>query len=199
MTDERFGIYNAGQFSLRELLRRQRKLGNLADHCRLTIIGQAAARQGRLALFPIPTRSAGGRLYRLFDIPLDEYLAIDRRNLIDEWPGSHKGGGDLFPLHKAKTCAKSMEPSLRGRNVIMMGRGVAGAFGFANEWSGTEYRPRPWLEWHYNQPGGYWYALFPHTSGLNRWWNDRTNEFMAAGFLNRTYARYYYNLVSDFE
>jgi len=64
-----------------------------------------------------------------------------------------------------------MLPELRGRWVLLIGQGVARAFGVQ---AGL-------LEWVERE--GAWLAVVPHPSGVNRWWNELRNVERAAAFL----------------
>lgn len=99
-----------------------------------------------------------------------EYLErCERRNLLSHFPGKD-GKGDAFPLGDARIAAESM--NIRGRTVVLFGRNVAKAFGSALPFLGfAEHREAAMY-------------LFPHPSGLNRWWNDAGNV-RAAGILFR--------------
>ena len=59
----------------------------------------------------------------------------------------------------------------RGRQVLLAGRGVAGAFGV----------DLPFFLW--AEERGMMVAVVPHPSGVSRWWNDPANERRARRFL----------------
>lgn len=95
------------------------------------LIGQAPGPNTRpdLPLFPHPRTSAGGRLASFLGLSRTEYLRIfDRVNLIQEFPGRCKRD-DKWPTARARDAAGAMRPLLSGRQVIMVGRNVATAFG----------------------------------------------------------------------
>lgn len=175
-----------------DLLKRQRELDDLADEINLTIIGQASAKCGRLPMFPLPKGSAGWHLYDLMNVTMDEYLATDRRNLIDYYPGPKKGGGDVFPIHEARSNAERITRSLGGRSVLLMGRTVASAFRKGMLEPKSELNARPVLQWFTDEEHGYDYAIFPHTSRINRFWSEERNEKRARLFLKNLYNTRFY-------
>lgn len=93
----------------------------------------------------------------------------DRVNLLGRWPG-RAGKGDAFPMALARPVARSMAPALRGRRVVLLGRQVAAAFDLRGAWF-------QWCD------GGHFdYAVAPHPSGVNHWWNDPSNMRRARRF-----------------
>lgn len=146
----------------------------------VVILGQAPGNYERYdpekhALFPYPTGCAGHRLWRMTGITRLEFISISRRNLLDYYPGLTSGGqGDYFPLDEARDAATELIPELFGRNVLMVGHNVAKAFRFDKD---------PRFTWHSH--GSFNYACIPHTSGRNRWYNDRINKRTALRFLRR--------------
>ena len=119
-------------------------------------------------LYPIPHNSAGGRLCRMCGLSAAEYLATyDRVNLIPHV-------GRVWNATLARAMAQNLHASLlRQRHVVLMGRRVAHAFlgKFAYEW----------MSW-YNLPGAN-YAVVPHPSGHNRWYDDGPNIKAVVKFL----------------
>ena len=57
--------------------------------------------------------------------------------------------------------------------VLFVGKRVAKAFDFEEDY----------FVWRTHWGGGFRCAIFPHPSGLNRWWNDTRNRRRAAEFL----------------
>lgn len=90
-------------------------------------------------------------------------------NLIGRYPGKD-GRGDWWPDHRAKLAARRVH--LRGR-VIFLGRQVARAFG------AREAYLRPF------RLGEATCMIFPHPSGVNRWYNSRANRARASRSLRR--------------
>lgn len=183
-------IENLEDYTVRDLLKRQ--TDDLRGRISLSIIGQAGARSGILPMFPIPKGSAGWRLYQLFGIDLDEYLAVDRRNLIRRYPGQQSLGGDVFPIHEARERAAEIAQTLSNRHVLFMGQGVASAFGKSGWVTANGRKQRSLLEWSDDADYNYQYAIFPHTGSLNRWWNDFINTKRAKLFLKLAYRDRFY-------
>lgn len=104
---------------------------------------------------------------------------FERRNLLRDWPGSANGKGDLFPMEQARVAARAMEYEFAGRTVIFVGKNVSAAFGFGDV---------AFLEWRTAQAGAgsgevYRFAVLPHPSGVNTWYNVMANKVAAARFL----------------
>lgn len=102
----------------------------------------------------------------------------DHVNLLNKFPGkgdSSHPKGDAFPMAKARIAAKRLRPRLAGRHVILVGDNVRAAFGFKR------------LGWFKPQVvelrrGSTKIVVVPHTSGVCRWWNDRSNMDEARRF-----------------
>ena len=143
---------------------------------RTVIIGQAPSQHSDPRR-PLLGGHSGAKLQELCGFNLRQYFeAFDRANLIKSWPGCAAGGkGDAFPAPEAQAAAHAMLPALFGRRVVLLGRGVAEAFGLR----------APPLEWtRLPCPGGWLEAAYlPHPSGINRWWNTKANTSAAADFL----------------
>jgi G:T/U-mismatch repair DNA glycosylase len=119
------------------------------------IVGEAPGKNTRsyLPMFPYPRTSSGGRLLQLSGLTPAEYFTIQRRNLIEEYPG-------IWPKFEAKKQAQNiLEDMPRGSRVVLLGRRVGEAFGF------TQY-------FQHETHAGSVYAILPHPSGLNRELND---------------------------
>lgn len=101
---------------------------------------------------------------------LDFLHRFDTANILDEYPGK-SGGGDAFPMQKARETASAMDFS-KYDLVVMLGRGVQTALGF---------RSLDWFE--KREKNGVAFVAFPHPSGRNRWWNDSANVEKASRFL----------------
>lgn len=145
----------------------------------LTMIGEAPGNYSkydpeRHALYPYPPRCAGARLCELMGLPLSEYIfGIDRMNLLDFYPGK-QGKGARFPMAAAKESVAALheQRGLIGRNILLVGRRVAEAF---------EKKDVPNLTWQHQK--AYNFAIIPHPSGINRWWNDAENRAAGEAFL----------------
>ena len=132
------------------------------------------------ALFPYPVKSAGYRLQHLMRLSRLEYVGLARRNLLRRYPGA-SGKGAAFPINEAIEAARDVIKSdlLWDKNVLFIGKRLAGVFGFNKE-PILEWQPTPTL------PDGsvaFRFAIVPHTSGINRWWNENENEYEGGEFL----------------
>lgn len=141
-------------------------------------IGQAPSRDGDPDR-PLTGRP-GRRLAELASMdPIEFYLSTVRVNLLPRYAGAN-GQGDAFPLIEARRHAIELVTELDGRAVVFVGRRVAEAFGCR----------RGWFRWarDYVSAGGrvveIRYAVIPHPSGRNRFWNDRRNVREASAFLS---------------
>lgn len=135
------------------------------------LIGQAPAKYSEG--LPALCGHSGRHLASLAGLPPAAFMAaVETRNLLSHFPGAAAGGGDLFPRRAARAAAERMEAELVGRRVLFVGAGVASVFGHL----GT-----PPLAWH--RGDGYRFAVIPHPSTVNRWWNDYANRRRAARFL----------------
>lgn len=147
------------------------------------LIGQAPGpnTDPDLPLFPVPRTSAGGRLCEFMGLSKGDYMArFDRINLLYAFPGKYKRD-DKFPLPKARIAADAIRPLLTGRTVVMVGRNVANAFGYpASE--------TPWHEFVTDERGGFTYAVIPHPSGRNHWYNAEDNVAEARAFWAKVLA-----------
>ncbi len=146
------------------------------DRTGLFLVGAAPGRHPRHdpewhALFPYPAGCAGARLMDLMGLTRREYISIPRRNVIPHWPGRN-GSGDAFPMREARECAARMLPMLIGHNVLFVGLSVARAF---------KLEPYPVVTWH--DCKAFNWAVLPHPSGRNRWYNGLGNKRATEEFL----------------
>lgn len=151
---------------------------------RTVLIGQAPGpnTDPNLPLFFLPKTSAGGRLLNMTGLGHLEYMKqFERMNLLYEFPGQHKRD-DKFPLPLARAAAMAMAPLLSGRDVILVGRNVANAFGVKlefHEWGDILVRrPCPVTK----DRGRAQIAVVPHPSGRNHWYNKPGNREVSAAF-----------------
>lgn len=160
---------------------------------RLLLIGQALNRPSgeRMMRLPVELRlpyarrlaltgAVGRRLATLGGLTVLQYLRrTERRNLLDRWPGYQ------FPAREAREAALRMQPELDGRRVIFMGKQVAQAF-----WCGR-YELLQWWPGRRVTAGGeertWEFAIVPHPSRLNRWWNEPRHGRKAADFLREAF------------
>lgn len=105
-----------------------------------------------LALYLIPTSSAGGRLRTMLGMTVHDYLrSFERVNLLREYPGPR------WPSDKAKRAAAKMVPALRGRRVALVGVRVAEAFGLDADpftWIRSDAIEACTVGWVYHPSGG---------------------------------------------
>ena len=102
-------------------------------------------------------------------------------NLVDEVQVK-SGKGDAFPMKRAKKKAIKIWMAMNQpygvrdhRAVVMLGRQVARAFD-------PEYAKLEYLD----NLGRF--ILFPHPSGINRWWNEPRNVRKAKRFLREIFV-----------
>lgn len=140
---------------------------------RVLMIGQAPGKAGALPGTELVGGYTGERLRRAFGGTLWQYVRrFERRNLLREFPGAGPFG-DRFPRTEAAEAARSIAPLLRGRKVLFVGIAVAQAF---------RLRGSP-MTWHTDPTLGCEWAVLPHPSGRNPWWNSHENREQAARFL----------------
>lgn len=138
------------------------------------LIGEASRDGGR----PLDGPS-GRRLAEAAGIP-DLYARFDVINLFPDWPGRANGKGDAFPKEMARTHALSLRAQLaRRQRVVFLGRRVAEAF---LPLTGADLPYLFW--WPEDAPQNRTrFAIVPHPSGVNLWWNDPENREAAAEFM----------------
>ena len=119
-------------------------------------------------LCPLPRSGTGGRLAEFAGLTAQEYTDLfDRANLLQFFPGKWKRD-DKFPRVSAAIAASAMKPLLRGRCLILLGRNVAGAFGYSS-------RQLSFHDCFYDHIWGFEVVVIPHPSGRNRWYRDAEN------------------------
>ncbi len=124
------------------------------------IVGEAPGPNTRAALpmFPLPERSAGGRLLEYSGMDAADYLGrVARRNLFDElksWsvPEARRQVFEVWWWLNGKP---------RVRRVVLLGNRVAAAFGVERMWSATTFSRRNLTV-----------VAIPHPSGKCRVYND---------------------------
>lgn len=141
------------------------------------IIGQAPAR-GNDGM-PAFHGDSGARLARLAGVGTkgeDLLYHFDTMNLLPTYPG-RKNKGDVFDMKAAKLAAGIVIHDLSHqppRKILLMGRKVRRAMGLNGQWM---YLGPGQFHW------GHWVYIFPHPSGINRWWNDPVNYAAAEKFM----------------
>lgn len=141
----------------------------------MIFVGQAPGPTGDPDL-PLANGRVGRRLCCLTGLTQGELLVVERVNLLSAWPGK-AGKGDRFPMAEAKRAASDLLPRLVGKRVLVVGQGTARAMGLD---------PRP-LAW--RAGFGFRYAVLPHPSGVNHWWNSAENRDAAGAFMRRVGRR----------
>lgn len=114
-------------------------------------------------------------------------LDHDFINVLERWPGKSPLGGDLFPMKDAMAAARGLLDKLVGRTVILLGNGVARAFGVRQFKYFNIYEMR-----HPENPNvviANFCAIVPHPSGKNRIFNVRANRDAASKFLRTLAAK----------
>lgn len=137
------------------------------------LVGEAPGPNGNpeTPLWPDPPNSAAGRLVAMMGLSRRDYLcSFVRANVLDAYPGP------VFPLSEARGRAAALAQRLAPLPLILLGRGVAGAFRF----------PTPHLmEWEDYVLDGVWIraAVVPHPSGRNLWYNDPLHRARVGSWL----------------
>lgn len=136
------------------------------------MVGQAPSRSQDFTN-PVETRLST-KLAGLMGVHVSEFLTeVARYNVLPEWPGP-QGKGDKFPMYWARREASDLMMLMAGRRVILLGTRVSVAFGL-----------RSWglMRWHRCERDHADYAVLPHPSGVNHWWNSPDNREAAAKFM----------------
>lgn len=135
----------------------------------MLFVGQAPS---KTSVEPLDGNS-GRAIARLLGITHAEFLVrFNRINLNREYRGRSKAGrGDRFDRWEAKHAAVGVQAAEQAR-IVLLGRQVAESFGLGFDplkiqraksgFGGSEIVSR--------------YLIFPHPSGLNRWWNKPGNR-----------------------
>lgn len=146
----------------------------------ILFVGQAPSRTSDPAA---PLSLAGGsgrRLLKLSGLSEEAFAVQARRvNLTDRWPGKN-GKGDRFPRAiRAEVLAEIAETC----EVVFVGRAVADRL-----LGGSVSRAMEFCRWYADVEAGKLYAVMPHPSGVNLWWNDPRNVRRARRFLREALA-----------
>jgi uracil-DNA glycosylase len=137
---------------------------------RICIVGQAPNQKGGA---PIEGRLGKALAAMLGITPAAFYERTVRVNLNAEWTGK-RGKGDAFDADEGHMNALRIAFSPKTKMIVCLGRAVGKCFGFTNE---------KFLSVGYM--GGKFFLLFPHPSGINRWFNSAANRRRAARALKR--------------
>lgn len=150
------------------------------------LVGIAPARPGEEGqpLSAIAPKSTGRRIADMLDLsPLEYMREFDRVNVCPTWKE-----GTIAPRSYHRHAENLAGSILRGRRVVLLGANVAECFGV--------FKP-PLLEWVKEAgiahglagfrvgrlPLPFSWAVLPHPSGRNRWYNDPDNARLARQFL----------------
>ena len=150
---------------------------------RILLVGQAPSKKVTPALDASTPGSASFRLLALMGITRDEYMErFARVNLLDYWPGSinGSGSGDKFPKKAAQASARRILAQFQYPwKILCVGQRVGECFIHKSRLTYYE-----WMLCPSNFPPAVRdVAVIPHTSGLNRYWNDPSNVKLAEKFL----------------
>lgn len=151
---------------------------------RFLLVGQAPGpnTDPDCPLEPLPRSGTGGRLAELAGLTPAQYSRLfERTNLLFTFPGRWKRD-DKWPAREARIAASAMKPLLFRRSVILVGRNVADAFGYASD-------QLDFHEWYEDDRWGFQVAAVPHASGRNHWYRKPGNEAAARAFWTDVVAR----------
>jgi len=138
---------------------------------KIGLVGQAPSRRGD------PRKPLAGpngqKIARLAGMSYDELVACRRRHLNTHY-NVKRGEGSSFDCAKGNVNAADILMDWRVERIVLLGKNVARCFGF---------RDLPFLA--QISIYGRRFLIFPHPSGVNRWWNERRNERRARQLLQR--------------
>jgi hypothetical protein len=138
---------------------------------KIGLVGQAPSRRGDPRK---PLAGPNGRkIARLAGMSYDELIACRRKHLNTHYSGK-RSKGDAFDHAKGNVNAANVLLDWRVERIVLLGKNVARCFGF---------RDVPFLA--EISIYGRRFLIFPHPSGINRWWNERRNERRARQLLQR--------------
>jgi len=156
---------------------------------RPVLVGIAPSRPGSEGqpLSALGGRSTGATLAELAGLSASQYMMrFDRVNLCATTQASTIRTSVGRPY--AEMLAGSL---LRGRRVVLLGMNVVECFGLEEfrcdlaEWFDTrEIRPQAgWAGYRAGMVPPFNYAILPHPSGRNRWYNEPANRERARAFM----------------
>lgn len=141
------------------------------ERTKTILLGEAPARQFEGQ--PAFSSRSGDFLTELIGMPVR--VMFDCHNILDYWPGS-TGKGSKFPMAEAQHMIRAWKVGreFENRRVILAGSRAGKAWGAP---------PGQILQW--NEADAYCdaFAVLPHPSGVNRWWNSPQNRENAKFFL----------------
>ena len=138
---------------------------------KIGLVGKAPSRRGD------PHKPLAGpngqKIARLAGMSYGELIACRRKYLNTHYSGK-RGKRDAFDHAKGNLNAADVLMDWRVERLVLLGKNVARCFGF---------RDLPFLA--EIRIYGRRFLIFPHPSGVNRWWNERRNERRARQILQR--------------
>ena len=145
---------------------------------KILLVGQAPSRTGSPTLDASTPGSASSRLLKLFDMTRDDYMdRFKRLNLIHDYPGSLPGGrGDRFSITEGRKSAQRIQKQISEHHILCIGKKVGKCFNLDECFTWNDYI-------HCYPFTRNWIAMIPHTSGLNRFYNDPDNVQRTKTFL----------------
>ena len=145
---------------------------------KILVIGQGPSKSYR-GTKALEGKGSGDKLAKLCGLTPEEFFRFSvTLNLFEDFQGKN-GKGDHFPMELAKQRAKAIVYRWWAHSkVILLGRGVAEAFGK---------KDAEILTWHHAGIPFCEFAVVPHPSGINRWWNDPVHRITASLFLRDAY------------
>lgn len=164
----------------------------MKSNSRTVLVGIAPARAGDEGqpLSAVAPQSTGRRLANLIGVSALDYMrAFDRVNVCPfPQPSTIKP-------KEWRAAAENLAGSLlRDRRVILLGPNVAECFGIKRSvyefllWHEKRNVHRGVLGFRAGQTLPFSWAVMPHLSGRNHWYNDANNVCEAAEFLNKEYS-----------
>lgn len=153
---------------------------------RIVLCGQAPGKGGDPRR-PLVGGITGHRLQQLSGLSVDAYVGtFDRCNVLDYWPGYARPKGDVFPMRVARAAARQKALGWDGRVVVFVGRAVANAFLVGEDVAYFE-----WGQMQIEVPVEvrYRFAVIPHASPVNLFWNDSANVAAARRFFDALLRR----------
>ena len=138
---------------------------------KIGLVGQAPSRRGD------PRKPLAGpngqKIARLAGISHDELIGCRRMHLNTRYSGKRRKG-DAFNRAEGNANAGDVLLDWRVERIVLLGKNVARCFGLRDVPFLAEIRIY-----------GRRFLIFPHPSGINRWWNERRNERRARQVLQR--------------
>ena len=145
----------------------------------LVIVGQGPSRAGSRHSARRRSREActgrvGRKLAKLLRMPEVAFYAMAARvNLNARFNGKAAKGDAFNVVEGLATARRILVRHRNGEKLVLLGRTVGRCFGVTGDYLRVTIRE------------GHPFLLFPHPSGINRWWNDARNRRRAGRALRR--------------